>query len=55
MASKGAPPGNYVTQVQFIVEKDGTLSNISMVKHLGYDLDKNNSGNDEEFTKMEPC
>ena len=40
MATKGAPAGTYVTEVAFIVEKDGSLSDIKVIKHPGYDLDK---------------
>ena len=40
MATKGAPAGTYVTEVAFIVEKDGSLTDIKVIKHPGYDLDK---------------
>ena len=40
MGTKGAPAGTYVTEVAFIVEKDGSLSDIKVIKHPGYDLDK---------------
>jgi TonB-dependent SusC/RagA subfamily outer membrane receptor len=38
--SDGALKGNYTVQVQFIVEKDGSLSNTRVMKHPGYGLDK---------------
>ena len=40
MGTKGAPAGTYVTEVEFIVEKDGSLSDIKVLKHPGYGLDK---------------
>ncbi|MGE5518331.1 MAG: energy transducer TonB, partial [Candidatus Dadabacteria bacterium] len=40
VAGNGARPGSYTTQVKFIVETDGTLSNASIVKDPGYNLGK---------------
>ena len=37
-ASKGAPPGQYTVQVRFIVEKDGNISDIKLVKDPGHGL-----------------
>jgi TonB-dependent SusC/RagA subfamily outer membrane receptor len=37
-ANKNLPEGNYTCQVRFIVEKDGSLSNISVLNDPGYGI-----------------
>ncbi|HYO22837.1 MAG TPA: energy transducer TonB, partial [Flavisolibacter sp.] len=39
-ATKGIEPGNYVVQVRFIVETDGSLSDVRVITHPGYGIDK---------------
>ena len=39
-ASKGAKPGNYTVNVQFLVRKDGSLSDFKALNDPGYDFDK---------------
>lgn len=37
---KGLKPGNYTTQTQFVVEKNGTISNIKSLTHLGFGMEE---------------
>ena len=39
MAKKGAKPGTYVANVRFLVEKDGSLSEVKILNKIGYDAD----------------
>jgi hypothetical protein len=38
-ADKGAPIGRYMCIAQFIVSKDGTISDVKMLTNMGYDME----------------
>lgn len=40
MAKDGAAPGTYTAHVRFLVDKDGSISNVSVVKSAGYNTDQ---------------
>src|ERR1051325_9325111 len=39
-ADNGAPAGNYTVYVQFIVDKEGRISNVTATTHYGYGMEQ---------------
>ena len=54
-ADNGAPPGRYTVMIQFVVDKEGNVSDIRALTNIGYGLEEEAIRVIKKATKWEPA